>query len=61
MMFVGDNLYADVHGAQRCGMRAVHFVPAVRGSAVAPPIEHGLEIVADATVTDLRAIVALVE
>jgi hypothetical protein len=42
-------------------MRAVHFVPAVRGSAVAPPIEHGLEIVADATVTDLRAIVALVE
>ena len=60
MMFVGDNLYADVHGAQRCGMRAVHFVPAVRGSAVAPDIEHGLEIVPDATVTDLRAIVPLV-
>jgi putative hydrolase of the HAD superfamily len=61
MMFVGDNLYADVHGAQRCGMRAVHFVPAVRGSAVAAEIDHGLEIVADATVTDLRAILALVE
>ncbi len=59
MMFVGDNLYADVHGAQRCGMRAVHFIPAVRGSAVAPEIEHGLEIVPDATVTDLRAIVNL--
>jgi putative hydrolase of the HAD superfamily len=60
MMFVGDNLYADVHGAQRCGMRAVHFVPPVRGSAVAPHFEHGLDIVPDATVTNLRAILALV-
>jgi putative hydrolase of the HAD superfamily len=61
MMFVGDNLYADVHGAQRCGMRAVHFIPALRGSAVAPHVDHGLEIVPDATVTSLRAIMSLVE
>lgn len=60
MMFVGDNLYADVHGAQRCGMRGVHFIPAVRGSAVAPEVEHGLEIVADATIRDLRDILGLV-
>jgi putative hydrolase of the HAD superfamily len=60
MMFVGDNLYADVHGAQRCGMRAVHFIPKVRGTAVAPDIAHGLEIVPDATVRDLRDIVGLV-
>ncbi|HKR66990.1 MAG TPA: HAD family hydrolase [Thermoanaerobaculia bacterium] len=60
MMFVGDNLYADVHGAQQCGMRGVHFVPKVRGSAVAPDIDHGLEIVADATVTDLRKLLDVV-
>jgi len=34
MLFVGDNLYVDVHGAQSAGMRAVHFVPRVRGTAV---------------------------
>jgi putative hydrolase of the HAD superfamily len=60
MMFVGDNLYADVHGAQRCGMRAVHFVPAVRGSAVAPEIDHGLEIVPDATVFALPDVLAVI-
>jgi len=54
MMFVGDNLYVDVHGAQRCGMTAVHFVPAQRGTAIAPPVEHGLEIVPDVTIRDLR-------
>jgi putative hydrolase of the HAD superfamily len=53
-MFVGDNLYVDVHGAQRCGMRGVHFIPPVRGTAVAPHVEHGLEIVPDATIRDLR-------
>ena len=61
LVFVGDNLYADVHGAQRCGMRGVHFVPAVRGTAVAPPVEHGLEIVADARVTSLAEVVQVVE
>ena len=61
MVFVGDNLYADVHGAQRCGMRAVHFDPPVRGTAVAPHVEHGLEIVADARVTSLRDLVGVIE
>ena len=61
MMFVGDNLYADVHGAQRCGMRAVHFIPKVRGTAVAPDIEHGLEIVPDATVLALPDVLRVIE
>ena len=53
MMFVGDNLYVDVHGAQRMGMRGVHFDPPTRGTAIAPPVEHGLEIVADGRITRL--------
>lgn len=53
MIFVGDNLYVDVHGAQNAGMRAIHFNPAQRGTAVAPAVEHGKRIVADAVVTDL--------
>jgi putative hydrolase of the HAD superfamily len=53
MLFVGDNLYVDVHGAKSCGMLAVHFVPPRRGSAIAPPVDHGLEIVPDATITHL--------
>lgn len=53
-VFVGDNPYADVHGAQRCGMRGVLFIPTVRGTAVAPPVDHGLTIVPDATIRDLR-------
>jgi len=61
LLFVGDNLYVDVHGAQRCGMRAVHFDPPVRGTAVAPPVEHGLEIVPDARVTSLRELFAAIE
>ncbi len=61
LVFVGDNLYVDVHGAQRCGMRAVHFEPPVRGTAVAPPVDHGLEIVADARVTSLRELPGIVD
>ncbi|HEX6083623.1 MAG TPA: HAD family hydrolase [Thermoanaerobaculia bacterium] len=53
MMFVGDNVYVDVHGAQRVGMRGVHFDPPTRGTAIAPPVEHGLEIVPDARITRL--------
>jgi len=53
IVFVGDNLYVDVHGAQRCGMRGVHFVPPERGDAIAPAVEHGLEIVPDARITSL--------
>lgn len=61
MVFVGDNLYADVHGAQRCGMRAVHFDPPVRGTAVAPHIDHGLEIVPHARVTNLAELLDVIE
>lgn len=61
MLFVGDNLYVDVHGAQRVGMRAVHFDPPVRGTAIAPPVEHGLVITPDARVTSLEDLVGVVE
>lgn len=61
MVFIGDNLFVDVHGAQQCGMRGVHFVPHRRGSAVAPHFEHGLEIEPDATITDLRQVPDVVE
>jgi putative hydrolase of the HAD superfamily len=61
MMFVGDNPYVDVHGAQRVGMKAVHFDPPTRGTAVAPAVAHGLEIVADARVTSLLDILAIVD
>ena len=61
MVFVGDNLYADVHGAQSCGMRAVHFDPPTRGTAVAPHVEHGLTIVADARVTTFGELLAAIE
>ena len=61
MLFVGDNLYVDVHGAQRCGMRGVHFDPPVRGTAIAPRVEHDLEIVADATVSRLSDLLAVIQ
>jgi len=61
MAFVGDNLYADVYGAQRCGMRGIHFVPPVRGTAVAPHVERGLEIVPDASITALGDLLGVVE
>ena len=61
ILFVGDNLYVDVHGAQRCGMRGIHFDPPSRGTAVAPPVAHGLEIVPDARVTRLGEVLDIVE
>ena len=60
MVFVGDNIYADVHGAQRCGMRAVHFIPLQRGTAVAPHVDVDFDIIADATITDLRQLPQIV-
>lgn len=54
LMFVGDNPYVDVHGAQRLGMCGIHFDPPTRGTAVAPPVDHGLEIVPDAHIRHLR-------
>jgi len=60
MMFVGDNLYVDVHGSQRLGITGVHFDPPTRGTAIAPPFEHGLEIVPDARIRDLRELLEIV-
>jgi putative hydrolase of the HAD superfamily len=60
IVFVGDNPYADVYGAQQCGMRAVRFDPPKRGTAVAPPVAHGLEIVPDAVIRDLRELPAVI-
>jgi putative hydrolase of the HAD superfamily len=60
MMFVGDNLYVDVYGAQRLGMRGVHFVPETKGTAVAPAFDHGLTIQPDATIRELRELLSLV-
>ncbi|HEY8130874.1 MAG TPA: HAD family hydrolase [Thermoanaerobaculia bacterium] len=54
MLFVGDNLYVDVHGAQQCGMIGVHFLPPTRGDAVAPVPDHDLTIEPHATIHDLR-------
>lgn len=54
LIFVGDNLYVDVHGAQRCGMIGIHFQPQLRGTAVAPIPDHDLTIEAHATIRDLR-------
>jgi putative hydrolase of the HAD superfamily len=61
MAFVGDNLYVDVYGAQRCGMRGIHFEPPVRGTAVAPHVDHGIQIVPDARITSLRELAGVVE
>jgi putative hydrolase of the HAD superfamily len=60
MMFVGDNLYVDVHGAQRLGITGVHFDPPTRGTAIAPPVDHGLDIVPHATIRDLRELLEVV-
>ncbi|HSP35473.1 MAG TPA: HAD family hydrolase [Thermoanaerobaculia bacterium] len=59
MMFVGDNLYVDVYGAKRCGIRAVHFIPQTRGTAVAPHVQ--VEVEPDATVTRLEQLLTLID
>jgi putative hydrolase of the HAD superfamily len=61
MMFVGDNPYVDVHGAQRVGMKGVHFDPPTRGTAVAPAVEHGLEIRPDAHITSLVELLRIIK
>jgi putative hydrolase of the HAD superfamily len=61
IVFVGDNLYVDVHGAQRTGMRGIHFVPPVRGTAIAPAVDHGLTIEPDATIHHLTELPDVIE
>lgn len=61
IVFVGDNLYVDVHGAQSCGMRAIHFDPPLRGTAVAPAVDHQLVIQPDATISDLHDLGAAID
>lgn len=56
IVFVGDNLYADVWGAKRSGMKAVHFDPERRGLAVARETRITFEVVPDATVRELGAL-----
>lgn len=53
IVFVGDNIYCDVYGAQQHGMRAVHFNPPSRGLAVADAVNHGQKIVPDGTIRGL--------
>jgi len=59
--FVGDNLYCDVFGAQRQGMRGILFNPPTRGLAVASAVDHGHTIVPDATITTLAELPAVLE
>lgn len=60
MVFVGDNLYVDVYGAQQCGMRAVHFLPDVRGLAVAPRDPGAnLKVTPEATIRHLSELPAV--
>lgn len=61
MMFVGDNLYADVYGAQRCGMRSIHFRPHERGLAVSPAVALAEPVVAHTTITRLEELLPVVD
>ncbi|HVT03940.1 MAG TPA: HAD family hydrolase [Thermoanaerobaculia bacterium] len=60
LVFVGDHPWIDVSGAKLFGMKAVHFVPAVRGSAFAPDVSFET-VPADAVITDLRDLPAVIE
>lgn len=60
-MFIGDNVYCDVYGAQAAGMLGVLFTPQNRGNAVAPDVAHGLTIVPDAKIAHLSELLPLVE
>jgi putative hydrolase of the HAD superfamily len=61
MAFVGDNLHVDVAGAQAVGMRAVHFDPPTRGTAVAPAPASAGTVIADARIVSLRELPAVLE
>ncbi|HEU5162823.1 MAG TPA: HAD family hydrolase [Thermoanaerobaculia bacterium] len=61
IVFVGDNLYADVWGAQQAGMRAVHFDNPARGQAIGPLTREVGPIAPHATIRSLRELPALLE
>ena len=61
IVFVGDNLFSDVWGAKQAGMRAVHFDPPVRGTAVGPVTREVENIVPDATINFLRELPPILE
>lgn len=61
IVFVGDNLYADVWGAQQAGMRAVHFDPPARGCAIGPPIRDIGPVRPHATIRSLRDLSPILE
>ncbi len=59
IVFVGDNLYADVWGAKEFGMRAVHFDNPRRGQAIGPMTRRVGPIAPDATIRSLRELPAV--
>lgn len=61
VVFVGDNLFSDVWGAKQAGMRAIHFDPPTRGTAVGPATRHVGEVVPDARITSLRQLPSILE
>ena len=61
VIFIGDNLYADVWGAQQAGMRAVHFDNPARGQAIGPRTRHVETIAPEATIRSLRELPPLLE
>jgi len=61
MVFVGDNPFADVWGAQQCGITAVHFDPATRGMAVGAATREDFELAPHSRIERLRDLLPLVE
>lgn len=61
IVFVGDNLYADVAGAQQCGMTAIHFDPPSRGLAVAPPSALPVNLIPHRTIRSMRELPAALQ
>ena len=61
MMFVGDNPFADVWGAQQCGMTAVHFSPPSRGMAVGAATREDYVLAPHERIERLDALIPIVE
>lgn len=61
VVFVGDNLFSDVWGAKQAGMRAVHFDPPFRGTAIGPITRRVENVLPDARITSLRELPLILE